>query len=551
MKNWTIGKRIAASNALLILMTVVVGSVAFVSLTGIRKNAHLIKSDIIPGLIYGGTANSVLAEGFIHTTLAGIAQTPQERDQHIKLLNELTAQNSETLKNYETSITDEEDRQNFAKLTEKRTSYYAVREKYLALVQAGKNDEAMTLLGSSMLPAYTEYTKAGDALLTFNNRAGELVSNQIESNTRLTSWIVVLASLFATVVGILVALVITRGVNKVLGAVSETLEAGSEQVAAASGQVSTTSQSLAEGASEQAASIEETSSSLEEMSSMTQRNAENAGQCHALMGEAKETVEVMARAADEMSQAITQIKASSDETAKIIKTIDEIAFQTNILALNAAVEAARAGEAGAGFAVVADEVRSLAQRCAQAAKDTAAKIEESVNKAGHGVQVTSRVSDSLQRTIANAEKVARLVAEIASASQEQAQGITQVNTAVGQMDKVTQANAASAEESASAAEELNAQAHAMKDAVNELLRLVDDKKRLGRPLTSQACALRSPAAERKTGRTQVASPSSGNAHHPEGPLRPSLEALALQSPARLAAASRRSEIPLEASFKEF
>jgi methyl-accepting chemotaxis protein len=174
-----------------------------------------------------------------------------------------------------------------------------------------------------------------------------------------------------------------------------------------------------------------------------------------------------------MCQAIAQIKTSSDDTAKIIKTIDEIAFQTNILALNAAVEAARAGEAGAGFAVVADEVRNLAQRCAVAAKETAGKIEESVNNANRGVQVTNRVASELQRAAVNTGKVAQLVDDIASASQEQSQGIEQVNTAVSQLDQVTQSNAANAEKSANAAEALNAQAAALQDTVAKLLLLVD------------------------------------------------------------------------------
>ncbi len=284
-------------------------------------------------------------------------------------------------------------------------------------------------------------------------------------------------SLAATIVGVLGALAlgffISMHITRALKQISDTLSAGAEQTAAAAGQVSSASQSLAEGASEQAAALEETGASLEEMSSMTQRNAQSASECNSLMDEAKKTVEGMTRATSEMSKTIAQIKSSSDDTAKIIKTIDEIAFQTNILALNAAVEAARAGEAGAGFAVVADEVRNLAQRCAQAAKDTAAKIEESVNSAGQGVLVAGRVSASLVETVRISGKVAELVAEIATASKEQAQGIGQVNTAVTQMDQVTQGNAASSEESASAAEELSAQAELLRETVDDLLRMVD------------------------------------------------------------------------------
>ena len=177
-----------------------------------------------------------------------------------------------------------------------------------------------------------------------------------------------------------------------------------------------------------------------------------------------------------MSHAMNAIKATSDDIAKIIKTIDEIAFQTNILALNAAVEAARAGEAGMGFAVVADEVRNLAQRSAQAAKETAAKIEGAVAKTALGVEISAKVATSLEEIVDKARQVDELAAEVAAASKEQTQGIAQVNIAVTQMDKVTQANAASAEESASAAEELNAQAESMKEAVAELIFMIDGQR---------------------------------------------------------------------------
>ena len=240
-------------------------------------------------------------------------------------------------------------------------------------------------------------------------------------------------------------------------------------------QVSAASEVLAEGASAQAASIEQTSASLEQMSSMTKRNADNAQKANELAQQTRLAADKGINDMRSMSAAMSDIKHSSDDIAKIIRTIDEIAFQTNILALNAAVEAARAGEAGMGFAVVADEVRNLAQRSATAAKETAVKIEGAIGNTARGVDISQKVSIALNEIAEKVRQVDDLVAEVAGASKEQTQGIVQINGAVGQMDKVTQANAASAEESAAAAKELNQQARAMQSSVADLLQLVGNE----------------------------------------------------------------------------
>lgn len=267
-------------------------------------------------------------------------------------------------------------------------------------------------------------------------------------------------------------ILISRGITRPIRAVSDTLSAGAEQTTHASAQVSAASQTLAAGASQAAASIEETSSSLEELASMTKRNAENAAKLKDLGSQARRSGDAGMEEMAAMSAAMNAVKASSDDIANIIKTIDEIAFQTNILALNAAVEAARAGDAGMGFAVVADEVRNLAQRAAVAAKETAAKIETAVQKSNHGAEISKRVALHLKEIVTKARQVDELAGEVAAASQEQSQGITQINTAVAQMDKVTQSNAVSAGESAHAAGGLTAQAETLRHAVQDLLRLV-------------------------------------------------------------------------------
>ncbi len=302
------------------------------------------------------------------------------------------------------------------------------------------------------------------------------VSADVTSQSNRQAAFLKLLALVSLITGVLLALglgiVISRSINKVLKHIVGTLKEGADQVASASAQVSSASQSLAEGSTEQAAGLEETSSSLEEMSSMTRQNADNAAQANHLASEANTIANTGSEAMNRMSQAIHEIQTSSEQTAKIIKVIDEIAFQTNLLALNAAVEAARAGEAGKGFAVVAEEVRNLAMRSAEAAKNTSAMIEASVKNAQNGVSISNEVGKALEEIVSSINKTTSLVAEIASASQEQAQGIAQVNTAMSQMDKVTQQNAANAEESASAAEEMNAQAEQMNVVVNQLAALV-------------------------------------------------------------------------------
>ncbi len=313
------------------------------------------------------------------------------------------------------------------------------------------------------------------------------LQSQISSKNRgyLLYKIVIFIAIFVliTLISVLMASSIVSSIKKVIAGLTD----GADQVASAAAQVSSSSQSLAEGASEQAASLEETSSSMEEMSSMTKHNAENAGQAKAMMGEASHVVEKVSEHMEEMSKAILEITKTSEETSKIIKTIDEIAFQTNLLALNAAVEAARAGEAGAGFAVVADEVRNLAMRAAEAAKSTNNLIENTIKSVKSGNELTQKTQEAFKENIAIAGKISQLIDEIATASQEQSNGISQVSTAVSQMNGVTQQTAANAEESASASEELNAQAAQMKGYVADLSAVVggSSQKNTAQPTAMQ------------------------------------------------------------------
>ena len=260
--------------------------------------------------------------------------------------------------------------------------------------------------------------------------------------------------------GLLIAGVVLtqRNVMSEMTSAVTDLSEGANEVVTAARQVATSSQSLSQGSTEQAASLEETSASAEELSSMTRQNAANALEAARLTGDLESAVQHSATALGEMVTSVAAIQDSSRQVAKIIKTIDEIAFQTNILALNAAVEAARAGEAGMGFAVVADEVRNLAQRSAQAAKDTATMIEASISRSEAGTQQVERVATAISSLTSGMAKVKSLVDDVNHSSQEQSRGFDQISTAVAQMEKVTQSTAATAEESAAASEELNAQA---------------------------------------------------------------------------------------------
>lgn len=322
---------------------------------------------------------------------------------------------------------------------------------------------------SALLAELRQHGKAVEKVTVVEAAAAE------QSAHRLVSLTIGLCGLL--VVGLVVfSWRFRRTMQRQLMELADSLHDASAQVASAAGQVSMASQTLAQGSTEQAASLEETRASLEEMSGTTQRNAENATNANRFATEARAAADHGASDIRVMNLAMTDIKTSSDDIAKIIKTIDEIAFQTNILALNAAVEAARAGEAGLGFAVVAEEVRALAQRSAAASRETASKIETSITKTAQGVEISSKVAQTLSEIVEKVRRADALVAEVATASREQSQGVAQINGAMGQMDRVVQNNAAAAEESASAAEELNAQALMLSDSVAELRQLVGGQK---------------------------------------------------------------------------
>ena len=328
-------------------------------------------------------------------------------------------------------------------------------------VKSGQRDQAVALLNKKETPLWR---KNKTIILDLNNDL-EAYRKRIYTQTEAKAHNYMTTLMLVTIVPIVIAvglgLLLSAAFRQISG-IGQGLWAGAGQVATASEQLSSSSQALADGASAQAAGLEETSSSIEEMTSMTKNNADNAKQANALMVETGGEVDEANRSMIELNRSMGQITQASEETGKIIKTIDEISFQTNLLALNAAVEAARAGEAGAGFAVVADEVRNLAMRAAAAAQNTSNLIEATVQKVKIGSDIVLRTNQAFEQVATRSRKAALLVEEIAAASKEQAQGIEQINQAVAEMDRVVQRNAAGAEESASAAAEMSAQAEEMK-----------------------------------------------------------------------------------------
>lgn len=339
------------------------------------------------------------------------------------------------------------------------------------LADAGNPDGAVKILMEKTTPQFVAIGQDCERMIAVNQRLLEQDRQDARDRIASSRWIMMLLMGLGVVV-VVIALTIVRKANLTLRQSAEELIEGARQVASAAGQVASASQSLAQGTSQQAATLEETSASTTEITAITRRNAENTTSVSGLMAETAHRIEDANQHLEEMVLSMKEINTSSEKISKIIRVIDEIAFQTNILALNAAVEAARAGEAGMGFAVVADEVRNLAHRSAQAAKDTAVLIEESITKSNEGNKKLQLVSGSIQQVTGSATQVKVLVDEVDVGSQEQLRGIEQIASAVTQMETVTQRSAASAEQSAAASEELAAQAKTLYDVVERVRNLV-------------------------------------------------------------------------------
>ena len=471
MSNWTISSRIIVGFITVVLITVALGGFALWRLNALKQNIADLADHTLPKVLTLREAANQSRDNLI-TTLQFEEGSSERNTQLEQKLAAGTARREELFKTYEGMISDDEDRRLFEEVTRARRDVKASRTRSLELLKENKGDEARKLQQEVVIPNYQKYLEEVDSYVNYIANRAKGSADAAKRSALVSVRLIGVSLALVLLLAALFAWLIIRSTNRALSNISLNLDQGALQTASAARQVSTASQTLASAASEQASSVEESSTSLEEMSSMIRATAENAEKAKGLASDARSVAENGSRTMSEMTRAMAAIDDSSAEVAKIVKNIDEIAFQTNILALNAAVEAARAGEAGAGFAVVADEVRSLAQRSAAAAKETADKIEIAITNSRKGSECTAKVEESLAHIAERVNSTDSLVAEIATAAREQAQGIEQINVAIAQLDKISQSNSASAEESASAAEELDAQAQTLKDQVAKLRQLV-------------------------------------------------------------------------------
>ena len=477
MNNWTIGRRISTGFTLVLIITIGLGAFCLFRSVGLKTNILDLGENIMPSIELQSKWIAEIDTKMICVQQLNDTLSAERRAEIMKRLHESTENAAKFIKQYEPMIVSDKDRAcwvDAGKTNEELTVAIAKTIELLAAAQQSEpaKAELSHYLQTVLDPTYEKASKAADAGIEYNIELGNEHTKAGHENADSTILLIMIVTGAVTLVAVLITWQITSTTNKALRGLAADLDRGSLQTASAARQVSMASNQLSSGSSEQASSVEETSSSLEEMSSMIRATADNAQKAKSLASDARKEAETGSNIMGEMMDAMKAIDSSSAEVAKIVKNIDEIAFQTNILALNAAVEAARAGEAGAGFAVVADEVRSLAQRSAAAAKETADKIEAAIANSRSGSACSSKVGESLKHIAEKVSATDALVADIATAATEQSQGIQQINNAMSQMDKVTQGNAASAEESASAAEELDAQAETMKDLVAKLRGLV-------------------------------------------------------------------------------
>jgi methyl-accepting chemotaxis protein len=543
MNHWTISRRLVFAFSVVITFGLGFSIFALVNASSIKTGTARLADGRYQGSVMLYSVQAQITRNFERAE--SIVNAPN--NQKTKLATDIANASQDidkAFRDYESTLTTTEERSGLDATKADHDAFDKAVSDVVESSTSGRKDAAVAAIEMELRPVFTKLVDEDVVrLLDLNRREAEQTISGINNSASDGLTGIIVGTIFEMVAVAVIAGILVRGISHSLRHVANDMHEGTNQVAAAASQVSAGSQSLAEGASEQAASLEQTSSSMEQMSSMTSRNSENALQANEIAKQTRAAADRGATDMAAMSMAMEAIKASSDDIAKIIKTIDEIAFQTNILALNAAVEAARAGEAGMGFAVVADEVRNLAQRSAQAAKETASKIEGAITRSGQGVEISNKVAATLHEIVTKVRRMDELVADVAAASREQTEGISQINSAIGEMDKVTQGNSASAERSAAGATELNAHAENMKKSVNHLWELIGGGDRVPEEQTPIAYS----GSKKQSARTSKAAKSSEH-------LNVGDDASSNGAPSQVAPRniiSRRQEIPLPGDFKDF
>lgn len=471
--NWKVKNKIILSIAMSCIMFLIMGIVAIFATGKVYEDGNYVATNSLPSV---DTANAINTATSDYLSLQYQHVISEDKGQMASLEKNMVDKNSEIQQMIQTYskdlVSNDEDKRLIEAVKQKWDNYMNVSSKVTSLSREMKTADAMKLMETDGAPSFNDASKLLNDLVKFNQKLSKESADNLSSTYSTTKIGTILFLCIGTIASIVVNVLILLSITNPLTKNSNKLGEVARSIAGASSQLAASSQQLAEASSEQAASIEEVSATMDESSSMVIQSTENTRQASTLANQANEASTAASIEMKDMMVSMEEIKESSSEIAKIIKVIDEIAFQTNILALNAAVEAARAGDAGKGFAVVAEEVRNLAQRSADAAKDTAGIIEKNIQLSGRGSDAAGKVNTALDDISSKVDKLNNLISEISAASQEQAQGIEQVNRAISQMESVTQQNASGAEESASAAEEMKAQARTLQKIVESLTLMV-------------------------------------------------------------------------------
>ncbi len=484
MNTWSLGRRIGTGFSLVILIVAGLAVTSIREFTLIDRSAHFLAEKAVPETIGILRIQGLVRENF------GLAQAYAQAADRAAIEANVTrnvAEISRLIDDYAARLNKPEDRLRFEDFKVQRTAWVAAFRELMSLQKQGRTAEAEAWVTTKMLPLYQQVNALLDRMEAAHEKeltqSEQAIVRDVRIGTRAT-WALGVGALLAAL-GVGLGVSITTG--RLLRRTADVMITSSQEVVAAAGQVSGAATSLANGATEQAAALEQASASMTEIQGTTHNNHDQTVAARRMAAEAQVAADAGGVAVKKLTSAMQELTVSSGQVAKIVKTIDEIAFQTNILALNAAVEAARAGEAGAGFAVVAEEVRSLAQRSAQAAKETADKINAAMTRSDEGARISGDVAASLTTITEKVQQLNGIIESLDGSSTQQTEGITQINDAIVQMDKGTQGNAAAAEEASAAALEMNQQAVALNELVGDLMRLAGGRRQndhLG--LTGQA-----------------------------------------------------------------